>query len=178
MSPMMKQSLTVEYALLGFLWKEPLHGYDIFNKLKDSVEFGFAWRIKKSKLYALLNKLEQNNWLERDNEMENAQSTRKYFRLTEKGRLIFLNWVKSTVDLPRDFRLIFLTKLFFLLEIDPDMANHLIKEQLITCQTWLKNIQKNDQIESRFDKYFKSFKAYHIQSLIDWLDTCLKFGSQ
>ncbi len=173
---MMKQTMKIEYALLGILWKESLYGYDIYRKLQDSLEFGFAWRIKKSKLYALLGKLEQNNWLMRDVELETVESTRKYYRLTETGRSVFLRWAKSTVDVPRDFRLVFLTKLYFLVEIDLEAADFLIQEQLNVCRVWLENIRIENHMESKFLKYYLYFKEYHIQSLIGWLEACLDFN--
>ena len=44
MSPMIKQPLTIEYALLGFLRQQPMHAYEIHQTLMRSVRFLLAAR--------------------------------------------------------------------------------------------------------------------------------------
>ena len=44
MSPMIRQPLTIEYALLGFLRQQPRHGYEIYQQLSDPTGLGLVWR--------------------------------------------------------------------------------------------------------------------------------------
>ena len=46
-------------ALLGFVRQQPSHGYDIYRQLMQSPELRLIWRVKQSRLYALLARLEE-----------------------------------------------------------------------------------------------------------------------
>ena len=51
--------LTIEHALLGFVYVRPGHGYEIYQQLADANGLWQVWRLKQSQLYALLTKLEE-----------------------------------------------------------------------------------------------------------------------
>ena len=61
---MVSLPLTTEYALLGFLYRRPMHGYEIYQQLTDRTGLGLVWRLKQGRLYALLSKLEQRDYVE------------------------------------------------------------------------------------------------------------------
>src|SRR5262245_50407367 len=61
--PMVKQPLTIEHALLGFVRQRPMHGYEIHQRLLASAELGMVWSIKQSLLYAHLTRLEEEGLL-------------------------------------------------------------------------------------------------------------------
>src|SRR5438093_383044 len=62
MSPLLRQPLTVEHALLGFLQQQPMHGYEIYQHLAGLAGLGLVWQVKQSHLYALLDKLEADGY--------------------------------------------------------------------------------------------------------------------
>ncbi len=57
--PRQTSPLSIEYVLLGFLEKEPVHGYDLYKRLSSFKSVGLVWHIKQSQLYALLERLEE-----------------------------------------------------------------------------------------------------------------------
>ena len=43
-----------EYALLGLLYREPAHGYELHKIIADPAGIGIIWGIKIANLYAQL----------------------------------------------------------------------------------------------------------------------------
>jgi DNA-binding PadR family transcriptional regulator len=43
--PRVNLPLSTEYALLGFLRRQPMHGYEIHQQLSDATGLGLVWRL-------------------------------------------------------------------------------------------------------------------------------------
>src|SRR5215211_6972303 len=63
MSPMIKQPLTIEYALLGFLRQQPMHAYENHQTLMRNEALGLVWHIKQSLVYVMLERLEAEGFV-------------------------------------------------------------------------------------------------------------------
>ena len=93
MSPLLRQPLTVELALLGFLHQQPMHGYEIHQHLAGLAGLGLVWQVKQSHLYALLDKLEADGYIAGHQHVQDTRPPRKIFRLTSAGRKAFRDWL-------------------------------------------------------------------------------------
>ena len=96
---MPRSHLTLEYALLGFLYQQPMHGYEIHQKLLTDNGLGLVWQLKQSQLYALLEKLEQRNLITATLQPQDARPPRKVLALTPAGQKAFEDWLQ--VPVPR-----------------------------------------------------------------------------
>lgn len=175
MSPMVRQPLTIEYALLGFLRRQPRHGYEIFQQLSDPTGLGLVWRLKQSRLYGLLAKLEEEGYLTTTLELQESRPPRKIFEMTERGQEAFLAWVERPAAHGRRFRLDFLAKLYFARQEGPDITQRLIEQQRAACQSWLAEQQAQAQGLEQTEPYdwlVHQFRASQLQAMLDWLDTC------
>ncbi len=61
---MVRTPLSMEYILLGLVFKQPMYGYEIHQLLSQPEGLGLIWHLKQSQLYALLEKLEKDGLLE------------------------------------------------------------------------------------------------------------------
>jgi DNA-binding PadR family transcriptional regulator len=175
MSPMVRQPLTIEYALLGFLRQQPRHGYEIYQHLSDPTGLGLVWRLKQSRLYGLLAKLEEEGYLVTTLEPQETRPTRKIFELTGQGREAFLAWVERPVEHGRRLRLDFLAKLYFARREGPAVAQRLIEQQRTACHSWLAEQQEQAeglQDTQPYDWLVHQFRVNQIQAMLDWLDVC------
>jgi DNA-binding PadR family transcriptional regulator len=175
MSPRPSLPLTIEYALLGLLHPQPRHGYEIYRQLADPTGLGLVWRVKQSKVYALLTKLEQQGYVSQTLEPQDARPPRKVFALTETGRQAFLDWVQSPVTRGRGFRLDFLAKLYFARQEGDAVAQTLLDRQQSACQDWLTEQQSRAEglANSRpFDWLVHEFRISQVKAMLNWLDTC------
>lgn len=167
--------LSTEFALLGFLRQQPMHGYEIHQRLSDTTGLGLVWRLKQSQLYALLAKLEREEYVTTTLEYQDARPPRKIFELTEAGRRAFLEWIQQPVQQGRQLRLDFLAKLYFAQLEGPEMALRLIEGQRLACQGWLQ--QQHEEAETLrqvhpYDWLVHQFRIGQIEAMLAWLDTC------
>src|SRR5947209_20400002 len=119
MSRMQRDPLALEHALLGLLRRQPMHGYELYQRLTDPAGLWLIWRMKQSQLYALLTRLEAEGYLAADLQLQDARPPRKIFHLTRAGRERFLAWVRAPVPHGRELRQDFLAKFYFALREGP-----------------------------------------------------------
>ncbi|MCB8982575.1 MAG: PadR family transcriptional regulator [Ardenticatenaceae bacterium] len=172
----MKSSLSLELALLGFLHREPMHGYAIHQALSDPAGLGAVWQIKLSLLYALLGKLENAGYITATTEPQDTRPPRKIYQLTPDGARAFLDWVRCPVSHGRSLRLEFLVKLYFARREGPDVAACLLAVQRQQCQDWLATEQEIVADEWANGRHYShlihQFRLGQIQAMLDWLDQC------
>ena len=114
-----------DISLLGFLSINPMHGYELHKRVADLSGFGIVWNIKIGKLYAMLNRLEKDGYVRASIAKEGNRPARNEFSITSKGKKTFDAWSISPVNRGRDFRIIFLLKLYFSLMKGDEKANNI-----------------------------------------------------
>jgi DNA-binding PadR family transcriptional regulator len=167
--------LSTEFALLGFLRRQPMHGYEIHQQLSDATGLGLVWRLKQSQLYALLAKLEREGYVTTTVEYQDTRPPRKMFELTEAGRQAFQKWVRQPVSQGRKLRLEFLAKLYFARLEGLDVALQLIEQQRVTCRDWLRQQEAETDLVRQshpYDWLVHKFRMGQIEAMLAWLDTC------
>ena len=175
MSPNIRHSLSFEYALLGFLRSGPLHGYQIYQELRDPSGLGLIWRLKQSQLYALLARLEDEGYISAELQVQETRPTRKEYHLTPQGQDAFLKWVQNPVPVARRIRQEFLAKLYFARREGPEISARLIERQRATCQSWLADL--NDSVPPSASQETQpwliyQYRLHHVRAIIDWLGLC------
>jgi PadR family transcriptional regulator, regulatory protein AphA len=163
-----------EYAILGLLHSEPMHGYEMFQQFKDGT-LGQIVHLEMSQMYAFLKKLERLEYIKAQLEPQGARPPRKVFQLTEPGQNIFYQWLIEPVERPREVRILFLIKLYFAQQYRPHEMIQLIDKQILACQNFLVQLEtKHSQhVESGdglfFDHVVLRGRIYQTRSLLDWL---------
>ena len=175
MSNAIQSSLTIEYALLGFLRQSPMHGYEIYQRMSDAAALGMVWHLKQSYLYALLAKLEKEGLITTVWENQGTRPPRKVFHLSEAGQSTFLTWVQDAVEHGRDIRLDFLVKFYFAQREGLELLLHLIEQQRLACQNWLwhqQTIATHLTGEQVYEGLVNQFRIGQIEAMLRWLDGC------
>ena len=176
-----------DISLLGFLSIKPMHGYELHKQVTDLSGFGIVWNIKIGKLYAMLNRLEKDGYIHSTISREGNRPARNEFSITNKGKKTFDAWSVSPVNRGREFRIIFLLKLYFSLMRGIERANKLINSQIDTCNSWLsdgKVIFNDFEDITAVDKFpgiVNAYRKIQIQGYLSWLDWCkgaLKEGNK
>ena len=173
--PMTSTAPTIEHALLGFLRKQPIHGYEIYQKLEQARGMGLVWHVKQSQLYALLSTLEALGYLSARLELQETRPPRKIFRLTAAGRTAYWAWIQSPVKQGNQLRLEFLAKLYFAQQEGSSVVARLIDTQRTACQTWLDVQQRQAQHAAgvgAFDELVHEFRLGQLNAMLTWLDKC------
>jgi DNA-binding PadR family transcriptional regulator len=174
--PMIKQPITIEHALLGFVRQQPMHGYQIHQHLQASAALGMVWSIKQGLLYASLTRLEQEGLLTSSQPVaQGIKAARKMLQLTAAGEVAFLQWVRSPVGHGRDFRIEFLAKLYFSRQESTAIALELVARQRWATRQRLAELQQQAAILADNHSYEWLVVCYRIGQLEatqQWLDLC------
>ena len=163
-----------EYAILGLLENQPMHGYEMFQQFKNGA-MGQIVRLEMSQMYAFLKKLERLDYIEAQLETQGSRPPRKIFHLTTKGRQAFFRWLKEPVERPREIRILFLIKLYFVQQLIPKEIGSLIDQQIVSCQNFLNHLESQHLIPLEtsdgafFDHVVLRGRIYQTRSLLDWL---------
>ncbi|MBV9789209.1 MAG: PadR family transcriptional regulator [Chloroflexi bacterium] len=175
MSPKRKSNLSIEHALLGFIQEQPLHGYEIHQRLQAAQQLGLVWHLKQAHLYALLSKLESDGLIAAELIAQEARPPRRLLQLTAAGREAFANWVAAPVQHGRDLRIEFLAKLFWAQQRGATPTEQLIAAQRDECRMWLDNLRVEMAQSTDTTPYallVLEFRRGQIEAMLEWLDTC------
>jgi DNA-binding PadR family transcriptional regulator len=108
----MRHGQGIRYALLGVVSKHPegVHGYGL--KRKCDRMLGSFWQLNLGETYRVLDALAHDGLIERS--LEDHDSPRKLFRITEKGRQSLDDFtLEPPADAPRPLRQELAVKLLF-----------------------------------------------------------------
>jgi DNA-binding PadR family transcriptional regulator len=168
MSPLLQSPLTVEHALLGFVRDQPLHGYEIYRRLHETPDLRLIWRVKQSRLYALLSRLEDEGLIHATLEPQDRRPPRKVYCLSPAGESAFRRWLTEPVGLPREVRLEFMLKLYFAVQQEPAIVALLIERQQAVCARWLDTQASEDALQP-YTRAVRRYRRSHIEAIRDWL---------
>jgi len=164
----MKKSTPAGYVMLGFLISDVMHGYELAKCLKE--ELGDIWHVGSSQVYLLLQKLEKEGLVVSMLESVGNRPPKKTIRVTETGRKVFLNWVQSPTLHLRDFRIEFMTKLYFFRRLSLSGGNVLLdRQKKILEDLKQKIIRRRSQITDDYRKLALGFKMVQFNVCLQWL---------
>jgi PadR family transcriptional regulator AphA len=172
---MIKQPLTIEHALLGFLRQQPMHAYEIHQTLMRNEALGLVWHLKQSLVYVMLERLETEGFVTASLEPQGSRPPRKILQLTPDGQTAFAQWLATPVAHGRDFRLEFLAKLYFASQDDSTNAVTLIATQQVACRDWLVDLRAQaDALGDAhdYDWLVLQFRTGQLEAILAWLDIC------
>src|SRR5260221_11403364 len=93
----MQISEPAEYAILGLLESQPMHGYEMFQQFQGGT-LGQIIHLEMSQMYAFLKKLERLGHIEAEMEPQGVRPPRKIFHLTELGHKTFFECLTTPVE--------------------------------------------------------------------------------
>lgn len=172
-----KHPFTIEHILLGLVRHQPMHGYEIYQRLKGHGVLGMIWKVKQSQVYALLAKLEQAGYLDSATpQSQGAYPPRKELSLTNEGADAFAAWVSTPSSYWEDAQNEFLAKLFFAQLTADDSAYALVEQQQATCVTWCNEVRTRLQALTPCQSsewLVLQLRIQQIEAFIGWLSGCL-----
>lgn len=82
---------TLEYVVLGLIGIEPQSGYSIVNYLDEGM---YSWSASPGSIYPILKRLEQQDIISGELELEHETRPRKLYRLTALGEELLDDWLR------------------------------------------------------------------------------------
>jgi tRNA (adenine37-N6)-methyltransferase len=107
-------SLT-EWAVVGLLREEPVHGWDVARSLAPDGDVGRIWAVSRPLVYRAISVLRELGYVEdRGTSPSSSGPERVLLAPTARGRTAFRRWLGRPVEHVRDLRSELLLKLLFL----------------------------------------------------------------
>jgi DNA-binding PadR family transcriptional regulator len=173
--PNIRHSLSIEYALLGFLRQGALHGYQIHQRLSAPGGLSQVWRLKQSQLYALLARLDEAGYIHGTLQAQESRPARRVYALTPAGESAYQGWLASPVSVPRQIRQEFLVKLYFARQEGGDVYAELVQAQRAATRRWMQDLDKRSAPAREIDPQgwlVHQYRRHHIRAILDWLELC------
>ncbi|WP_406137188.1 PadR family transcriptional regulator [Streptomyces anulatus] len=132
-----------EYVLLGLLARRPYSGYDLRKWLESDGQFVWA-KAHHSQIYRKLTQMEADGWVRHEVDTREGRPDAKVYRLTERGRDVLLEWVRSPYEPPSRFQETdFTARLSVAAPLDREVAIGLVRTELA---------HRRDQISKNRDR--------------------------
>lgn len=167
-------TLSPEMALLGLLYREAGHGYDLHRKVV--ADLGYVWHLSQSQAYAILKRLETRGDISVQGISQEKSPPRQLLYMTRQGRRAFLEWLDApSGGSTRAIRMEFLTRLYFMSLYFPEKIPPAFDHQRAEAESSIRRLEKTlanlpgDQIYNRMSLEMR-LKQLHM--VLEWLDEC------
>jgi DNA-binding PadR family transcriptional regulator len=119
--------MSIKYAILAILAERDRHGYELKSSFDEKV--GEFWSLNFGQIYSTLDRLEKEELVTHDREMQEKRPDRKIFSITSLGKKELAQWLATPVSKIRALRDEFFIKLVFMDKDDPGPLLALIEKQ-------------------------------------------------
>jgi PadR family transcriptional regulator, regulatory protein AphA len=167
-------STSPRYAVLGFLYIHPMHGYDLHKHL--TADLGEIWHISQSQAYNILKGCEKEGWIIATREPQEKLPDRSMLALTPAGQAEFERWLYTpSPGTARDIRVGFISRLYFASQIDPGLSSRLIQEQAAAVQEQLEALCLRMQalpVGQIYNRLGLELRIRQLRMVLGWLEDC------
>lgn len=167
-------TLSPEMALLGLLYKDPGHGYDLHRKV--NTDLGEVWHLSQSQAYAILKRLEAQGDISAKAIHQKKLPSRQLLHMTAQGRKKFLNWLDApSGGSTRAIRMEFITRLYFLNIYFPKKLAKAFSQQRMEAKTHIQRLEKvlaELPHEQTYNRLSLGMRLKQLKSVLEWLDEC------
>lgn len=167
-------TLSPEMALLGLLYREAGHGYDLHRKVV--ADLGQVWHISQSQAYLILKRLEKQGDISVEKIQQERLPSRQLLHMTKQGRKNFLKWLDTpSGGSVRAIRMEFITRLYFINMYFPKKFLQTFKRQYLEAE---KHIQRLENIllslpgEQIYNRMSLEMRLKQLHIVLEWLDEC------
>jgi DNA-binding PadR family transcriptional regulator len=165
-------TLSPEMALLGLLYKNASHGYDLHRKV--NTDLGQVWHLSQSQAYAILKRLETRGDISGEEIPQKNLPSRQLLKMTEQGRKNFLDWLNApSGGSIRSIRMEFTTRLYFLKKYFPAKLAKAFDQQRAEAETQIQRLEKmllELSSEQIYNQMSLQLRLQQLNIVLEWLD--------
>jgi DNA-binding PadR family transcriptional regulator len=162
--------------LLGFLYLQPNHGYELHRLL--IAELGETWHVSQSQTYAILKRLETQGYITSTTVEQEKLPAIQNLTISRTGRQRFEAWLETpSGSSVRAIRLEFITRLYFAQKLAPERILPMLEAQITEMQNSLARLEASLAILSddrKFNRLSLQLRIQQLKSILDWLVECRK----
>jgi DNA-binding PadR family transcriptional regulator len=170
-------TLSPEMALLGLLYGESGHGYDLHRKVVK--DLGQVWHLSQSQAYSILKRFEAQGDILMEEIQQEKLPPRQLLRMTEQGRKRFLNWLETpSGGSTRAIRMEFVTRLYFLAQHFPEKIPQAFNQQRAETEKHILRLEKSRAqlpLSQTYNRISLDMRLKQLTTVLEWLDDSQKF---
>ncbi len=163
-----------EFALLGFLYLQPAHGYELHQRLTK--ELGRIWDVSQSETYNILKRLEAQGFIKSRLVPQEKLPPRNQLSLTRSGKSRFEAWLRTPGNQSvRTIRLEFTTRLYFARQTGLLKLPAMIDQQLAEVRASLRQMEgmlADMPPAQTYNRLGLEYQIFQRKSILDWLEDC------
>lgn len=175
--------MTLEHAILGFLDRGPMTGYDLKTRCFDEA-VGHLWTADQAQVYRTLERLSRQGLVRSRLVPQRGKPDRKVFTITTKGRADLESWLRRAPALP-PLRDPLLVQLSLSAELPDDEILSLLAGARIGYQERLDTL-RTEQMAHSASKRGSQTRSEALNDMtwaaatsaartaIDWIDDCIE----
>lgn len=159
-----------EYAALGLLAVEPMHGYELHRRWQDSpiVE---VLPVEQSVLYGYLRTLERRGLVDWEEHRVGNRPPRKILSPSEDGWTLLRAWLRAPVHRLREVRLDLLLKIYLVRLLDPRAEASLLARQVGVCERYVFDARTRLDASEGFAALVHQSRVSAAEATLAWLRT-------
>lgn len=170
----------LQYAILGLLSRKDMTGYELSKEFTTTI-FEF-WNATHSQIYPELKRLNDNGFVEYKIDISGTSLEKKTYSITEKGRLLLMEWLEKPVRIPPTQKDEFRLQLFFSHNLSPEYRIKMLQNQLNQRQERLQHLlncqKKFDAVPSEHTAAFSDYLLLmggimREETICQWLQKCI-----
>ena len=176
--------MALEFAILGFLSREAMTGYDLKTRCFDDAA-GHLWTADQAQIYRTLEKLATRRLVRSRLVPQRGRPDRRLYSITERGRTALSAWLREPAT-PSQVRDPFLLHLFLSPELPDDDITSLLSNARAEYQRRLEHLRgpARDELDAwaretgrgrdaALRRMTLTAGAAAARSAIDWVDDCI-----
>lgn len=158
--------MSVPFALLGLLEREPSHGYDL--KREYDSYFGRAKPVPFGQVYATLNRLARDGTVEPGETEPGSGPDRRRFTITDSGRHLFDTWLREPIPPEPHLQTVLFCKVVLALILNRSAAEYLDAQRgaHLTRMRELTQQKQGDPL----DALLADYGLFHLEADLRWID--------
>lgn len=167
--------MSLDYAILGFLYEKPMSGYELKKTFDTSVQH--FWPADQSQIYKTLANLNKAGWVDLRIETHDDRPNSKVYSITDEGKNALREWMGKALP-PIEPRMPWLIQLFFAGTLPDEAVLDLLRqfednlhEQYDFLGEMIEENLRNGWPDSRVE-FYKSLTADFAYTmfgaLVDW----------
>ncbi|MBI5505987.1 MAG: PadR family transcriptional regulator [Deltaproteobacteria bacterium] len=167
------------YAILGFLCRRPMSGYDLKKAVEQSV--GNFWKESYGQIYPILKRLDQEGLAQKADAGAGGKRARHLYSITPAGREALCRWLEEPTE-PQQLRNELLLKLFFGGSGDAGWSRRQVQhsrdrlmDDLARYQNIHERLRRDHADDADFEYWIITLRygERDTQALIQWCDETL-----
>ena len=144
---LLREMMSMEYAVLGFLNYAPLTGYDLKKAFDASVRH--FWSADQSQIYRTLARLAERGWVEVEVIQQETRPPRKVYHITDAGREALRRWLREPIPL-EETHLPWLVQLFFAGQLSDEEVIALLERRAALVRASLERLKELPKEGARY----------------------------